>query len=80
MRSRTVKPRGRRVSPNVPSLFAGVAEWSNDLLGLEVEFAVLGGPLFEVFAECLASYGHVVSVDQVVLQEIRQNLCHSVTC
>ena len=55
-------------------------EWPNDVLAAELQLAVLVCPSFKVLAERAASDGHIVSVDQVVLQEVCQNLCHGVTC
>jgi len=58
----------------MPSGLDGIVEWSDDVL-TRIQFAVLVRPLFEVFTQCTASDGHVIPVDEFILEQERQNLC-----
>ena len=46
-------------------------EWPNDVLAAELQLAVLMRPAVEVLAQSAPSDGHVVSVNQVVFEQIR---------
>ena len=50
-------------------------EWPDDVLAAELQLAVLMRPAVEVLAQSAPSDGHVVSVNQVVFEQIRQDFC-----
>ena len=57
------------------SFLDGFVEGSDDILLIEVEFAVFVHPPIQVLAESETSNGHVVTVDQVLLQQEVEDLC-----
>lgn len=57
------------------SFLDGFVEGSDDILLIEVEFAVFVHPPIQVLAEGETSNSHVVTVDQVLLQQEVEDLC-----
>ena len=55
-------------------LLDGFVERADDVLFREGELAVLVRPPLQVLAECAARDGHAISINKVVLEQIRENL------
>lgn len=53
----------------MPCLLDGIIQRSNDILAIEIEFAILVYPSVEVFTKRASGNGHVVSVDHILLHE-----------
>ena len=64
--------------PEMARLLDRVLERADDLLLRKAELAVLVRPALEVLAEGEAGDGHVVPVDELVLHQVRQDLCSCV--
>lgn len=62
-------------TPDVTSFFDRFVKRSDDILLIEVEFAVFVHPSIQVLTKGETSNGHVIAVDQVVLQQEMQDLC-----
>lgn len=56
---------------------SGLLNWlferSDNVLCRKRQFTVLVNPAFQVFTQCEASYSQVITVDQLVLQQVVQN-------
>ena len=54
----------------------GLVERTDNVLG-RIKFAEPVRPLLQVFTESLACDGHIVAVDELVLEEVCENFCSS---
>jgi hypothetical protein len=63
-----------QTAPEVARLLDRFVERADDVL-LRAEFAVLVCPAVEVLAERLPGDGHVVAVNELVLEQVREHLC-----
>lgn len=51
----------------------GIVQWSNDVLS-RIKFAVLVCPSFEIFAQHTTSDGHVIPINEFILEQEREDL------
>ena len=67
---------GHDCVPQMTCLLNRLLQGTNNILPGELKFPMFVRPSLKVLAEGAAGDSQIVSVDQVVLEQIRKDLCH----